>query len=302
MAFRTALALGFASRALAVTVAVAAPSSDGGPRVPPREGEKVVRHGTSESPGASPPLPPARSVDALLTDIVKALGGAENLNRHRSVRTRVQITFKGLGMTGSAEHLAAAGGRALTVTSIPGLASTREGCDGHQCWSEDPINGLRVLTGAEAEQAVLETAWNPELHFKELFTRLEVRNERDESGAVLECLILTPKGGAPWTNCFDGVSHLLALQRVTHAGPQGDVPFTSRFSDWRMVEGIAMPYATEMQAGPLSFVGTVTSIEIDPPVSPRMFAAPKVPGVKADPKGKSPAQTRPAPPPAKPKG
>ena len=227
--------------------------------------------------GTTPPLPPPRPVDALLKDIVDALGGADNLNRHTTMYTRVEITLRGLGMTGSAEHFATVGGRSLTVTTISGLASTREGCDGQQCWSEDPINGLRILRGAEAEQALLETAWNPELRFKELFAKLEIKNERDENGALLECLILTPRQSAAWTNCFDATTHLLTLQRVIHAGPQGEVPFTSHFGDWRRVEDIEVPYFTEMQAGPLAFTGTVTAIELDRVIAAKRFAIPTTP-------------------------
>jgi hypothetical protein len=260
------------------------------------------------------PLPPVRAVDALLEDIVKALGGADNLNRHKTMYTRVEITLRGLGMTGSAEHFATVGDKALTLTAISGLASTREGCDGRRCWSEDPINGLRMLSGAEAEQALLETAWNPELRFKELFTKLEVRNERDGDGSLLECLVLTPRQSAAWTNCFDARTHLLTVQRVIHAGPQGEVPFTSRFADWRKVEDLEVPYSTEMQAGPLAFSGKLTAIELDLAIDAKRFAVPTEPGEsssstrapagggRAKEKEKEKAKTKTAAPSSKPRG
>jgi hypothetical protein len=213
-------------------------------------------------------------VDAVLADVVQALGGVEGLSRHTSCRTRMDIAFRGLGMSGTIEHLAAAGDRALTITNLPGLASTREGCDGRRCWSEDPINGLRILAGPEEEQALLEAAWNGEVRWKDLFARIDVRNERDTDGALLECLVMTPRRSGPWTNCFDGRTHLLTLQRMTHAGPQGDVPFTSRIGDWRTVDGLQVPYAMEMQAGPLAFTGRVTEVKLDVPVDDRLFVAP----------------------------
>jgi len=228
--------------------------------------------------GASVPrLPPPRSVDDIVRDMVKALGGAEALGRHKSLHTKMSITFQGLGITGTAEHYGAVGDRALTVTNIPNLASTREGTDGKRAWSQDPINGLRLLEDVEAEQARLEAAWNAELRMKELFPTIEAKNEPGEGGVpYLECLVLTPKAGASMTECFDPRTHLMVRQRGSRSSPQGSTPFVARMRDWRAVGDIKMPFVTEMQVGPLSFMGTITSAELDVPVDASQFAVPEL--------------------------
>jgi hypothetical protein len=213
-------------------------------------------------------------VDAILADMIGALGGAAAIGRHRSLHTKMEITFKGLGITGTAEHYGAAGDKALTVTEIPSLASTREGSDGTHFWSEDPINGLRLLEGVEAEQARIEVAWNAELRMKDLFRDIDAKNERTEEGGYLECLTLTPKVGPGMTNCFDPKTHLMVAQKGVRAGPQGDMPFAARLSDWRKVGDVKMAYATDMQVGPLAFSGRVMSVEIDLPVEAGLFEVP----------------------------
>jgi hypothetical protein len=219
-------------------------------------------------------LPAARSVDAILTDMVAAVGGAAALAKHRSLHTKMEITFKGLGITGTAEHYGAVGDKALTITEIPNLASTREGSDGTHFWSQDPINGLRVLSGVEAEQARVEATWNAELRMKSLFQKVEAHNDRGGDGTLLECLTLTPKLGPPLINCFDAQTHLMTLQKGVRSGPQGDMPFTARLSDWRAVGDVKMAYATDMQVGPLAFIGRVTSVEVDGPTPASLFAMP----------------------------
>ena len=196
------------------------------------------------------------------------------MSRHRSLHTKMEITFKGLGITGTAEHFGAVGDKSLTTTSIPNLASTREGSDGTRFWTEDPINGLRLLEGAEADQARIEVAWNGELRMKDLFTKIEAKNEPGDDGKLLECLILTPKSGPAMTQCFDAKTHLMAIQRGVRSGPQGDMPFTARLSDWRQVGDIKVAYATEMQVGPLAFTGRAISVELDVPVDAALFAVP----------------------------
>ncbi|MBC8132950.1 MAG: hypothetical protein H7X95_08220 [Deltaproteobacteria bacterium] len=273
----------------------------GGTATPPAIKAPAV---VSPPPSLPPPLPAARPVDTILTDIVAAVGGVAALKRHQSLHTKMEITFKGLGITGTAEHYAAAGDKALTVTEIPNLASTREGSDGKQFWSEDPINGLRLLEGVEAEQARIEAAWNAELRMKELFHKIQAENQRGEDGRFLECLTLTPKVGAVVTNCFDAKTHLLATQKGVRSGPQGDMPFTARLSDWRAVGDVKMAFATDMQVGPLAFAGRVTSVEMDVPIDPQLFApkvlAPKLPdksakSAKSDKPEKSQKPKRPNP-------
>ena len=235
---------------------------------------------TAARPAA--PLTPARPVDDIIRDVVSALGGAPAIAKHHSEHTKMTIAFQGLGISGSAEHWGAAGDKALTTTEIPNVASTREGTDGTKAWSQDPINGLRVLTGVEAEQAHLEAAWGQELRFKELFPKIEAKNDVAEDGTRLECLILTPKLSPPMTDCFDARTHLLVSQRGVRSGPQGDTPFVARMKDWRPVAGIQVPFATEMQVGPLSFVGTVTLAEFDVPVDAAQFAVPELGAGSAD--------------------
>ena len=209
----------------------------------------------------------------------------------------MEISFSGLGITGTGEHYAAAGDKVLSTMSIPNLASTREGGDGTHFWSDDPINGLRILEGAEVEQARVEAAWNAELRTKELFPKIEAKNERSSDGALLECLTLTPKAGAAMTDCYDAATHLLAVQRGVRSGPQGDMPFVAKLKDWRLVTDVKVAFLTEMQVGPLAFVGRLTSVELDVPIDAALFAVPNPPAAGgaggASEKGKTKSARRP---------
>ncbi|HVR62855.1 MAG TPA: hypothetical protein VMU50_13210, partial [Polyangia bacterium] len=142
----------------------------------------------SEAPPAGPPVatpPPApaaapapaplaqRSADEILADSVSAAGPAEAWNGHKTVRLEMTMTFQGVGIAGKAQRLATATDKSLVVTDIPGVGTIREGSNSKVFWAQDPINGLRLLDGAEADQARLESVWNPELRTKELFAKVE---------------------------------------------------------------------------------------------------------------------------------
>lgn len=248
---------------------------------PPAQNSAAPR---PDEPGAPMRL---RSSSAILEDAIRAVGTAESWNAHKTMRITLEMTFQGLGITGTGERILTAKNKSLVVTNIPGVGTVREGSNGVTLWSQDPIHGLRTLEDAEAEQARVDSTWNPELRLNELYRKIEAKNEAGPDGKMLECLVLTPKVAPPVTRCFDPRSHLQVLEKGTRATPQGDTPFTSVLSDWREIGGLKMAFAVLTNAGPVTFKGTVKSVVFDEPVDDKMFEPPVV-------------ETPPGSPPAKP--
>ncbi len=215
--------------------------------------------------------PARRTPEAILADAVEATGGASAWAAHRTAHVKLTVTFAGMAMGGPAERFETSANKSLTITTLPAVGTIREGTNGKVFWSQDPVNGLRFLEGAEAEQARLESAWNPDLDAKALFARLETAAD-PPAGA--ECLILTPRSGPPIRNCYDRQTHLQATQEGTRATPQGDVPFRSLVRDWRNVGGVKMAFVSETQAGPVTLVTTITDVAFDEPMADAMFDPP----------------------------
>jgi hypothetical protein len=248
-----------------------------------------------EGPGAAAPDAP-RSAEAILADVVTAMGGEAAWKSHSTMVEKIELSIAGLGMNGTGERTSTRDDKSLLTTQLPGIGTSRQGSNGKVLWSEDPINGLRLLTGAEAESARVESAWAPELHFTTMFKKIDVTSETSPAGAPLECLVLTPHAGAPITNCYDAKTHLQVLQKGTHPTPQGDTPFTSLVKDWHEVGGLKMPFAVETTTGPITFSLHITDCKLDVPVDDKLFEPPagastKSKGKKA-PKMKAPAKTK----------
>ena len=228
--------------------------------------------GTAAAPAAPVPV---RSASDILADSIKAVGAPDAWSGHKSVHMTMTMTFQAVGITGTAQRFATAGDKSLVVTEIPGVGLIREGSNGKVFWSQDPINGLRMLDGAEADQARIESVWNPELRVNELFAKVESKNETGPDGKVLECVVLTPKVAPPTTRCFDQISHLQVTEKGVRPTPQGDTPFSSTVSDWRTVGGLKMAYALETQAGPITFSAKVQSVVFDQAMDDKQFEPPQ---------------------------
>jgi hypothetical protein len=222
-------------------------------------------------PGAATPTAGGpRTPESVLADAVRVTGGAA-WHAHKTRRATLTIAFEGMNMGGPAEYFQTDTDKALTVTTLPGVGRVSEGTNGKIFWAQDPVNGLRFLEGAEAEQARIEASWNADLKAHDLYQKLELAQD---SPAGLECLVLTPRAGGPIRNCYDRQTHLQVSQEGIRATAQGDVPFRSKESDWREVGGIKMAFSSETQAGPITILTTVDGVVLDEPLPDKMFEPP----------------------------
>jgi len=227
---------------------------------------------------ARPELPAKlRSPEEILADYVQAVGGAEAMNKLKSVHLKRRLEVKGMQFTGTEERSATATGQMLTVMEITGVTKARQGTDGKVQWSEDQIFGLRVLTGAEEEEARIDSTWNADLHLKELYQKLRSvpPPEPPPAGKSWECVEMTPKLGKPLVACFDAETHLRTMQKGVRATPQGETPVKASFSDWRTVKGLKMPYTEELSMGPIVMVAKVTELKFDERFPAKLFELPK---------------------------
>ena len=230
---------------------------------------------SSVPPRSPPPRPPAspRSAGAILADSVKATGGDAPWKAHHSIVTTTQIEYAKMAISGTRTQTLTSKNKSLAVTDIPNVGEVKEGTNGRVVWSDDPVNGLRLLTGAEAEQFKLESTWNLERNLNKLFNKITVKGDT-EGGLALECLELTPAVGQPLTTCYDAETHLQVLQKGTAATPQGDVPFTSRIKTWKEAGGMKLPELVEMTTGPIEFLARLTGVAFDKPIDDKVFEVP----------------------------
>jgi hypothetical protein len=231
--------------------------------------------------GAAPPAPaPAAAValrppEAILADAVAATGGEAAWNAHKTVHFKVETTLQGMGMGGTGERFQTRGDKALTIMEMAGLGRVREGNNGKVAWTEDPVQGIRYLDGVEAEQTRIASSWNADMHARELFAKLESATEAAPDGSALECVVATPKLGAPLRSCYDAKTHLQVSQSGVRASPQGDMPFRATIRAWRDVSGVKIPTESNTQLGPITTVDRVTSVTFDEPMDEKMFDPPQ---------------------------
>ncbi len=226
---------------------------------------------------AAPTPATLRPADQVLADYAGAIGGPAAWKRLKTVHIKRSLTIKGQGATGHDEHWATADGRFLNVSTLVGVGSFRQGSDGRVFWSQDPLYGLRKLSGAEEDEARIAARWNAEPDLASLYTK--VNSVPPPSPAPVptpvECVELSKKQGKPAVLCFDASTHLRAFQTGTQPSPGGDIPYTLVFGDWRQVRGVKTWFSENMTAGPSTVESKITDLTFDEKISPSRFKMPK---------------------------
>jgi hypothetical protein len=180
-----------------------------------------------------------------------------------------------MGMGGVGERFQTRTDKALTIMDMTGLGRVREGHNGKVAWTDDPAHGIRYLDGPEAEQTRIGSSWNMDLHAGQLFAKLESASEPGPDGAALECVVATPKLGAPLRSCYDPRTHLQVSQSGVRTSPEGDMPFRAIVREWREVSGVKIPFESNTQMGPVTTVDRITQVTFDEAMDDKMFDPPK---------------------------
>ncbi len=224
-----------------------------------------------------PAAPVLRDAKLILAEYAAALGDEKAWRKHKSVRVRKEVSVPSMSFKSTEETRLARGGKLLSVSTAPGLGVSRRGSDGRLAWGEDPIFGLRVLAGAEAEDVRIAATWNAEWRLADLYAG--VRSVPVPANApaarALECVELVKREGRPTITCFDRRTHLRVWESGVQASPGGDLPYVSRFSDWRWVDGVRVWHREDVTVGPIAMEGRIVGITFDEPAPARLFQVPK---------------------------
>jgi hypothetical protein len=226
---------------------------------------------------AQNPAAGSRTAKAVLEDYARAIGGARAAAKHKNLYLKREIAVKGIGVGGTEERWTTSSGQLLSVTNLPGIGIIKQGSTGKVHWAQDPIHGLRILKGTEAEQARIEGTWNADLKLDKLYKTIRpaARPEGAPKDDPLDCLELVPPKGLPAIACFDSRTHLRVYQQGKQVTPQGEVPYSLRPSDWREVEGVKLPFREETTAGPMSVEAKLAEVKFDQKLPPDLFRMPK---------------------------
>ena len=214
------------------------------------------------------------AAEELLAASVDALGGAASFEAIRSYYVESQMTVDGLGLHGTAQTWWA-GGDFYVETDMPGVGLVRLGSQGGKIWSDDPINGMRMITGVEAEQAAWSTSRCLALDWRQYFKSAETTALVDGDGGrrLAEITFRSPSDDDVVLR-LDLETKMPVSQSFKQANPLGAMPVTVTFDDFREVAGTKVAYKQFVDASLTKMSSITNKFEVNGEVPVDKFAPP----------------------------
>lgn len=205
--------------------------------------------------GGAEGRPPA---EALMERHIEASGGRERLSAIKARVMTGRISIPAAGIKGQLAMAQAHGGKSLTAITIENLGSEVVGSDGERVWSLSSTAGNRFLEGEELTQRRQELTFIPELQWETLFPTREVKGEQTLGEHRCWVVVFTSPAGHSYTHYFDQTTGLSVGVDMVQVSQMGKLPVQQRYSDFREVDGVKLPFRISMSA-----MGMEQIIELD---------------------------------------
>ena len=222
------------------------------------------------APAPAPaPSPARRIIDAY----VAAIGGREAIIARKSVRSTATLEVPAAAMKADVVSSVMAPNKLLVKTTMPGLGELMQGFDGTTAWSIDPMQGARILSGAELEQMKAQADFRAELRESSNFRTMEVAADTTFEGRPAWKLRLVRNSGEEVREYYDKETSLLIGTQTTVQTQMGPIEATTIRRDYKPMGGVLVATKSIQRANGQEFVITLVSSEANA-VDPSVFELP----------------------------
>jgi hypothetical protein len=213
--------------------------------------------------------------DQVYKHYVEAIGGRAAWEKLRTRVSKGTIEIPAMNnLSGTIEVHMKAPNLILVVINLGG-AIISQGFDGTTAWSDDPRNGLRVLTGGELEDERKEANFYHALDLQKIYSKFAVTGTEkvdDHDTYVVEA---TPAGGGDPDKLYFDTGSGLEVRSVNHRHtPGGSMEFSANIADYREVDGVKLPFRVEQASSQSAFTIKFTDIQHNVELADRLFAKP----------------------------
>lgn len=219
----------------------------------------------------SNPLPP---IDAVLSKYVDAIGGREAHARLKSRVIKGKIELSGSDSWGELTIYAKAPNKSLTIMNVQPMGQVKHGYDGCTAWSVGDTIGTHTLSGAALSKFSSDADFYRETKLSEIYPGLRLMGTMKEKDREYYLVEGFPLMGSEETLFFDVQSGLFIGRDFRQQTSRGPIPVSMRYSDWREVDGVKLPFKITQSMPNLKYVFTVREVKHNVPVDDKLFEKP----------------------------
>ncbi|KIG12612.1 putative signal peptide protein [Enhygromyxa salina] len=252
--------------------------------------------GTKHEPAA--PSEPAVQLPAgaeLLAAHVEAAGGADIINKFETIHAVGTIDTGEQKLRGTMQMWWQKGGKFYLEQEVEGVGKSRAGYDGTNIWVDEPITGLRLLEGEEAQSYLQSSLMFPGHDWQQHFAAANTLGKVTNDGVEVWEVELVSNGGPNIVIGLDTKTKLIRYMKTTQVTPMGPLPIEAYAEDYQVVEGyqFSMKKRSSIKAL-IELKEEITSFEVNVEIDPSAFLFPSErEQVPADPAAQPPIEAPP---------
>ncbi|HVG33755.1 MAG TPA: c-type cytochrome [Pyrinomonadaceae bacterium] len=219
---------------------------------------------------AEAPLP---SVDEILDRYVRAVGGAQAIEKIKS-RVLKGSRVGADGVLVPEEVYAKAPNKMLTITTYPKIAF-RIGFNGTQGWARSSQGEGRDLNDEMQAQLRREALFYKETKLKELYSKMTVLGRTTIGEREAFIIEATPVGGSvPEKLYLDAQTGLLVRTYTEAKTVVGQYPTQTDYEDYREVDGVKLPFTIRWSIPGRVWGRKITEVKQNVPLDDAQFELP----------------------------
>jgi zinc protease len=221
--------------------------------------------------GQEEPLPKAENI---LDRYVEVTGGKAAYEKRKNELSTGTLEFKAQGLKGSVISYSAEPAQEYLIIDIEGVGKIESGMNNGVVWEKSAILGPRIKSGQERAQSLRDGAFNPYLHWRELYPKAETTGTEIVDGEVCYKVVLTPPTGSAETRYFQKKSGLAVKMTTIGVSQMGEVPLEVLSGDYKNFGGVSVPTRITQKTGGQEFVITLQDVKTNQSMPPDRFDPP----------------------------
>ncbi len=205
-----------------------------------------------------------RSPEEILAAYTKAIDPEGRIASIEGFRTVGTMEMPAAGMSATITAMQRRPNQMVMSIALAGMGEMKSGFDGTIAWSNNPMQGPRILSPEETKEVADGADFRAMGRDKALFTSMESAGETAVDGETTDCVKLTWKTGRVTTECFSRTSGLMLESRATQSSPQGEIAVTARYHEYKSVGGILMAHRVENSMIGMQQTIKLTEVQVGP--------------------------------------
>ena len=230
----------------------------------------AMTHSDTETTESAPTIDP-KAEEVWDRYLKKTLGdAAEDRSEIESIVQEGTMEMRAQGMSMKLKLVMVPGTGVRMTMNIPQMGSFEQGMYEGTVWSNNMMQGPRILEGAQAAQFREQSDIFSDLEWDKYYDSItyegtETTEMLDGSKVETHVLKLDPKDTDQTQKQYFSVDSglLVKSQMMVAVDGQGEVPATNYVSDYRELGGMMMAYKTVTKLGPQEQVITFDSVELN---------------------------------------